>query len=229
MIKNLKIENVPKITNFQTEENLLFIFSNFDEENAIKTVSSVSNDINKLLRNIDSQKRPILLSALMISLFKPKDYENIFAENYKNYKGDDILYNIYRTVKDILEKENIPIEKIEVLEAEINTISNDQILKNTNILKSILEILDEKVIPLFSIKSLNDSNYDIMGKFYEEFLRYVGITNVKKGIVLTPRHIATLFTKLVNIKSNDVILDLCCGFRVIIMTQANSQVNTRVL
>jgi type II DNA modification protein len=211
VIKNLKIENVPQITNFQTEENLLSIFSNFDEENAIKTVSSASKDINKLLRNIDSQKRPVLLSALMISLFKPKDYENTFAENYKTYKGDDILSNLYRTVKDILKKESIPNQKIEVLEAEINTMSNDQTLKKTNILKTILEILDEKVIPLFGIKSLNNSNYDIMGKFYEEFLRYAGITNVKKGIVLTPRHIATLFTKLIDIKYNDVILDLCCG------------------
>lgn len=44
-----------------------------------------------------------------------------------------------------------------------------------------------------------------MGKFYEEFLRYAGVTNVKKGIVLTPRHISTLFTKLVDIKANNYI------------------------
>jgi len=55
------------------------------------------------------------------------------------------------------------------------------------------------------------TSYDIIGKFYEEFLRYAGITNVKKGIVLTPNHITTLFTELIDIKTNDVIFDPACG------------------
>lgn len=211
MIRNFKIEAVPQITNFQKEEDLLSIFNNFDEEEAIKTISSVSKDINKLLRNIDSQKRPILLSALMISLFKPKNTLNTFVENYKNMSGKDILINLFPKVQEILEKEGIPSQKIKVLEAEILAISNEQTLKDTDILKTILKKLDENIIPLINTKSLNNSNYDIMGKFYEEFLRYAGVTNVKKGIVLTPRHISSLFTKLIDIKSNDIILDLCCG------------------
>ena len=62
-------------------------------------------------------------------------------------------------------------------------------------------------MPLFNKKT----NYDIIGKFYEEFLSYAGVTNVKKGIVLTPNHITKLFTELVPIKNNDVIFDSCCG------------------
>lgn len=211
VISNSRIENVPQITNFQNENDFLAIFNNFDEERAIQIVTSVSKDINKLLRNIDSQKRPILLSALMISLFKPKNYINTFVENYKNMSGSDILTNLFPKVKEILEKENIPNQKINVLEAEISTIANEQTMRNSDILKNILEKLDKNIIPLFNQNILSNSNYDIMGKFYEEFLRYAGVSNVKKGIVLTPRHIATLFTKLIPIKSNDVILDLCCG------------------
>ena len=60
-IKNKKIDFLPEITNFTTEENFLSIFNTFNEEEAIKTVSIVSKTINNLLKNIDSQKRPVLL------------------------------------------------------------------------------------------------------------------------------------------------------------------------
>ena len=42
-------------------------------------------------------------------------------------------------------------------------------------------------------------------QFYEDFLTYAGVSNVKKGIVLTPRHITSLFTKLVDIKDDGSI------------------------
>ena len=67
------------------------------------------------------------------------------------------------------------------------------------------------LIPLFDKRS----NYDIIGKFYSEFLRYAGITDVKKGIVLTPHHITSLFTNLLenllDIGPKDIIFDPCCG------------------
>lgn len=210
VIKNKKIEKLAQITNFVTEEKFLAIFYTFDEEEAINKIGIVSKKINNLLRNIDSQKRPVLLSALMISLFKPKGIQNTFIDLYKLMDGKDILKNLYTKVKEILENENIPEEKIKVLEAELLSIGNDTTLQNTNILKDILNLLETTIIPLFNTFSTK-SNYDIMGRFYEEFLTYAGVTSVKKGIVLTPRHIATLFTKLVPIKTNDVILDLCCG------------------
>ena len=49
------------------------------------------------------------------------------------------------------------------------------------------------------------------------------------GIILTPRHITDLFCELLDIQPPDKVLDLCCGFHIIIMTRANSQVNTRLL
>lgn len=210
-IRDCKIEMLPQVTNFLKEEDFLAIFNTFDEEEAISAVSSVSKTINNLLRNIDSQKRPILLSALMISLFKPKNYTNTFIDAYKNLDGDGILNLLYPKVRDILAKENIPNQKIEVLEAELKSIANDPTMRNSDILKTILIMLETNIIPLFNSNFSTNSNYDIMGKFYEEFLRYAGVSNVKKGIVLTPRHITTLFTKLIPMKSDDVILDLCCG------------------
>ena len=85
-----------------------------------------------------------------------------------------------------------------------------------------MEELERNVVPLFNKKT----NYDIIGKFYEEFLRYAGIANVKKGIVLTPHHITTLFTNLIDIKINDVFLDPCCGTGSFLIAGMNKLIKT---
>jgi type I restriction-modification system DNA methylase subunit len=209
--KDFEIKFVPKVTNFLTEEQFLALFNNLDEEKAIEEVSRVSKRINNLLRSVDSQKRPILLSALMISLYQPKDTYNSFPHTYSEMSGKRILDNLYPTIEDVLTNEGIPSEKLNALKGEIASLKTDITLQTTNILKDILNDLNKTIIPLFESHFSTNSNYDIMGKFYEEFLRYAGVSNVKKGIVLTPRHITTLFTKLVPMKSDDVIVDLCCG------------------
>lgn len=48
-------------------------------------------------------------------------------------------------------------------------------------------------------------------------------------VVLTPSYVATLLVKLARVDKDSYVWDFATGFRVIIMTQANSQVNTRVL
>lgn len=213
-----KIIDVPQLQGFVTDNEYEAIFNSLDEEKAIEQVSYSSKKINNLLRSIDSQKRPVLLSALMISLYIPRDQNgnpklknNDFPNLYKRYSTTTIIDNLLKRVKEVLEVEGIPNQKIKSLDSELAFITTDQVLGNTEILKDILLELEESVIPLFNSSFSTTSNYDVIGKFYEEFLRYAGVSNVKKGIVLTPRHITSLFTKLVPIKSNDVILDLASG------------------
>ena len=48
-------------------------------------------------------------------------------------------------------------------------------------------------------------------------------------VVLTPSYVATLLVKLARVDKDSYVWDFATGFRVIIMTQANSQVKTRIL
>ena len=198
------------------EEDYLSFFDNVDMEKLIKDVSESSKKINNKLRSLDSQKRPVLLSGLMICLFT-RGNKNDFKDGYIGWESKTIINNIPETITQILKDEGIPKDKIEVLTNELSFIKTDQDLNNTSILKEILEELDKNVIPLFS----KETNYDILGKFYEEFLRYAVISNVKNGIVLTPSHITKLFTELVEIKNNDVILDTCCGTGAFLISAMN--------
>lgn len=75
--------------------------------------------------------------------------------------------------------------------------------------------------------SLLNTNIDIKGKAYEEI---VG-ANLRgdRGEFFTPRNVMKMVVEMINPGVDEKVLDSSCGFRVIIMTQANSQVNTRVL
>jgi type I restriction-modification system DNA methylase subunit len=61
-----------------------------------------------------------------------------------------------------------------------------------------------------NIKAAMDSNDDILGKFYEVFLKY-GNGAKDIGIVLTPRHITQFACEVLDIQSTDVVYDPTCG------------------
>lgn len=57
----------------------------------------------------------------------------------------------------------------------------------------------------------NNPTVDLLNKFYSEFVRYNNTDGKSLGIVLTPSHIVELMVRLLDINSDDVILDLCTG------------------
>lgn len=203
------------------EDDYLAFFENIDIETISKNISVSSSEINTMLRALDSQKRPVLLSALMICLYDRDNVSNDFKKGYSNWSSETIIGNIPITVKKILSAEGIDNEKIDVLINELSFIRTDNDLNSTNILKEILSELEKNVIPLFNKKT----NYDIIGRFYEEFLRYAGVANVKKGIVLTPSHVTKLFSELIDIKTNDVIFDTCCGTGAFLISAMNNLIS----
>lgn len=209
--------------NILNEGEYLSLFENINIEEIVSKISKSSNDINQILRNMDSQKRPIILSSLMICLFEKENLQNDFKDNFIRYETNTIITNIPSTIEKILKTENIPTDKIDILKNQFTyAISDDIDIYSSNVFKNILEELQDNVIPLFK----TNTNYDIIGKFYEEFLKYAGVTNVKNGIVLTPRHITELFADLVDIKINDVIFDSCCGTGAFLISGMNKILNS---
>jgi hypothetical protein len=219
IVKNEEILNIHEYSVLD-EEDYIAYFENIDLEKIANDISKSSKKINNLLRNLDSQKRPVLLSALMICMY-PNNNVYDFRNNYQNYQPLTIITNIPSTVQQILSTESIAQDKIDILKNELSFIETDKDLNSTDILKQILLELETNVLPLFNKKTA----YDIIGKFYEEFLRYAGISNVKKGIVLTPNHITRLFSELITLKFDDVIFDPACGTGAFLIAGMNKLVD----
>lgn len=202
-----KIENVEQVNSLCSEEEYLQLFVKVNEEEMIERISTSSKKINNMLRNIDSQKRPILLSALMIALFEIDRSSNSFINEFESNSGSEIIAKLPARVREVLRSESIPEEKLNIILNQITFLDSQIDLKSNNVLRDILFELKYNVIPYFEI----ESNYDIMGSFYAEFLRYAGIANVKNGIVLTPAHITELFTELIPLKPDDILFDPASG------------------
>ena len=67
----------------------------------------------------------------------------------------------------------------------------------------------EKLLAL-NIRSAMKSGKDILGDFYEAFLKY-GNGAKEIGVVLTPRHITRFAAEVLDIQPNDLVLDPACG------------------
>lgn len=61
-----------------------------------------------------------------------------------------------------------------------------------------------------NIKAAMDGSHDLLGKFYEVFLKY-GNGAKDIGIVLTPRHITEFSVEVLDVSSNDLVYDPACG------------------
>lgn len=61
-----------------------------------------------------------------------------------------------------------------------------------------------------NIRSAMNSSTDVLGQFYEVFLKY-GNGAKEIGIVLTPRHITRFAVEAVGVSSDDIVYDPACG------------------
>lgn len=84
------------------------------------------------------------------------------------------------------------------------TNSDNHVKFRTAIIQTIQELNN------LSIKSAMNSGTDVLGKFYEVFLKY-GNGAKEIGIVLTPRHITKFSVEALGVGPNDIVLDPACG------------------
>lgn len=74
--------------------------------------------------------------------------------------------------------------------------------------KAVVETIHELLG--LNIRSAMKSGKDVLGTFYEVFLKY-GNGAKEIGIVLTPRHITKFAAEVLDIQPNDLVLDPTCG------------------
>lgn len=174
------------------------------------------NEVLYAAGNLNSDKRMLLLSACLIGLRDPE-----FRGNINGIGNDRILGRLLSSVRYILEQYNIPLDKVNTMMANFNTLKQITSLQTSikidgsendqdSPIKYILTAIHRSAIH----DDIEDgvSNIDIMGEFYSEFITHNNdMGNAKAGFVLTPRHICKLFADLGELDENTKILDMCFG------------------
>lgn len=194
---------------------------NIESAEITKTAIDLNRELNDY--SIVEYERCTLVSAILLAL-----QDGAFKASYKERATSKKLEPtperlaafVVSSIKNVLKDAEIDADRVDSMIGEYEKIKNHSIAKSAQIkkkkasdqldnyvLRDITERLEKSVLPLIT---LGDKGYDVLGRFYREFIRYAG-TDKKTGLVLTPQHITELFCDLVGLNANDVVFDSCCG------------------
>ena len=188
-------------------------------------ITKTAIDLNKELNDysIVEYERCTLVSALLLALHNQSfksSYKMTSATKKLKPMPQRVARAIMMGIGNVLEDNDIDAERRNSMIGEYQKIINYDISKSERIkkkkateeepnyvLRDITERLEASILPLIA---MGDRGYDVLGRFYREFIRYAG-TDKKTGLVLTPQHITEFVGDVVNLNVNDVVYDSCCG------------------
>jgi type I restriction enzyme M protein len=184
----------------------------FQEEELIKKAVEYNSILH--VYSIPEVERCTLISAVLIAL-----QNDAFLKSFQYHdSNNDLIESMLTACKNVLNKNQLDYKKIDIVLSEYSKFKyykhfNDdtyfdkkkkQQINNTILRDFIIQIKDD-ILP--HIKS---SEFDVLGKFYTQFIRYAG-SDKKTGLVLTPTHITDLFCDIAELSVCDIVFDPCCG------------------
>ncbi|CDG33930.1 hypothetical protein SACS_1192 [Parasaccharibacter apium] len=161
---------------------------------------------------ISESEKPLLVSGTLIALM----YEP-FLKTFYHYSPEEMPKKWLEAIKEVLDRADIPSGKKNTMLQPYAGIAGEPNLGKPDskiskkypkgVLYEIVSRINENVWPFINVYH----NFDVVGHFYGEFLKYTGGDKKALGIVLTPRHITELFCDIVDLKKTDTVLDICAG------------------
>lgn len=182
-------------------------------EQLLKDAKELHEDLRNY-GNLRDTEKPIVVSGILLALEEIK-HKNFDLERLNADKEKIDGIKIYEAIADNLKRANVrPEVKKDKLLIQFSIIKDTPKINEVNStlgktpLKHYTEFLYKRIYQ--NIK-YTQTNEDILGRFYGEFMSYSGGDGQTLGIVLTPKHICELFCDLVELKPDDIVFDPCCG------------------
>lgn len=215
-------KRLPEIESFTSfsEKNIVEYYTRYvlnektDLEKTTEEILKDAAELHEYLRTYGSlkdQDKPLVVSGILLAL----DDKFFNVDNLIGDKDTTDGQLIYEAIRRRLKSSNIgPDAKRDKLMSEFSIICTstrlneiDKKLAKTP-LKFYTKFLKKNVFDNIKYRT---SSEDFIGRFYGEFMSYSGGDGQTLGIVLTPKHICDLFCDLLNVQSDDIVLDPCCG------------------
>jgi restriction enzyme bgcI subunit alpha len=203
------------------------------EQKRIFELQNISKELHEDLRNyasLEGENKATVISAILLALNEPDFDVKKLKGNKRNHQGkiiDNDGKRILKSVKEYIETEGImPEDKVNILLNKFSFLKTNIKLNETNTSLGVSPLhyfarkLEEKVVHHFK----ENTNYDILGNFYGEFVKYGGSDGNSLGIVLTPHHITELMVELIDIQPNDYVLDPACGSGAFLISAMNRMI-----
>ncbi|MBU2782325.1 SAM-dependent DNA methyltransferase [Acidithiobacillus caldus] len=192
--------------------------ASFDPDVAKKRHSDLlafSKELHELIwtkAKISEEDKPLLVSGTLIALMN-----TTFMKTFGALPAEDVQEAWLGAIKKELDKADIPQAKKDTMLQPYSSIAVHPNLGKPDsrtakeypdgVFKEIISRICDNVWPYINVYH----DFDVVGQFYGEFLKYTAGDKKALGIVLTPRHIAELFSLIANVGPESKVLDICAG------------------
>jgi len=172
---------------------------------------ALSRDLHDFMRDhakLTESEKPLVVSGTLIAL-----RNKAFAKSFDAHSPEELQKEWMRVIKEEMKKADIPHSKEFSMTQPYSSIAVHPELGKAQkkyprgVLYKLIFMLNQKVWPFISVYH----DFDVVGQFYGEFLKYTGGDKKALGIVLTPKHITELFSLLANVQKDSRVLDICAG------------------
>jgi type I restriction enzyme M protein len=163
-----------------------------------KEFLQAAESINQILHDgaINKDYRARVISALLLALAE--------GSNIDLSVNPSILIQSINSRVDLMLKKHKKQDFSRYIKIDLPSSEDNHVKFKGAIIRTIQELLE------LNIRSAMKSGKDVLGKFYEIFLKY-GNGAKEIGIVLTPRHLTRFSAEILDINENDLVFDPTCG------------------
>jgi type I restriction enzyme M protein len=195
--------NSNSITGFLSPDQAKYLFDNstnllnelISDE---KILLSIAEKINEELHtaSINKDKRASVMSSILLSMVSDtlpnfNASPSVFIRDINN-RAEDVL--IAHSKREFAVEIELSLPQEDAAKAKYK----QALIKVYFLLRKI------------NVKAAMNGGQDILGKFYEVFLKY-GNGAKDIGIVLTPRHITKFACEVIDVTEEDIVFDPSCG------------------
>lgn len=207
----LKIEKILPFDDY-------YRLASYDPEVAAKRHSDLlafSRELHEFIwakAKVSEEEKPLLVSGTLIALMNQG-----FQKTFEALPAGDVQEAWLGAIKKELDKAEIPKAKKDTMLQPYTSIAvhpnlgipDSKTAKEypDGVFKEIITRIAVNVWPYIHVYH----DFDVVGQFYGEFLKYTAGDKKALGIVLTPRHVAELFSLIANVGPKSKVLDICAG------------------
>lgn len=207
-----KVKRSPKLKSLEDYRRLR-TFDPKIKKRRLEELLTYARELHNYMREyakLSENEKPLIVSGVLLAL-KDKTFGQ--KKGYDDASPETLPDELYRTIEKVLKQLNIPAQKRRLIlqpydflatHPELGKVPNGE---HQTPLRKMIGDIDEQVSSFVQ----NYQDTDTLGHFYGEFVRYTGGDKQGLGIVLTPKHITELFTRLSDLQPTDTVLDPCCG------------------
>ncbi len=176
-----------------------------------------TREVHNFLRDyakVTEAEKPLVISAILLAL-----QHQAFKKSWSVTTDQDLATATYEAVEKSVRRA-INASKRELMMAAYSFLkTHPELTKERTLhpkgqpaieqspLRYLIQDIEAQVLPFAEMYP----DFDVIGQFYAEFLRYTGGDGKGLGIVLTPRHLTELFVEISQVNKKDTVLDPCAG------------------